>query len=232
MPSFRRSIAASILCASAFAAGGPDNALVVVNADSWASVAVANAYIAARNIPQANVVYLNDIPSFERIGVEEFREKILQPIIRTAEQRGVARQIDYVFYSSDFPTAIDVSADMAGKPFPKIITQPASITGLTFLYQFTLSKNPGYLGMNVNFYFRQRAQTTLAPAWPDDEMKSYQAATRVLQELGAQREQARLGREKEEADAKKAGRVPFGETLDLSAEIGRASCRERVCAIV
>ena len=217
MPSFRRSIAASVLCASAFAAGGPDNALVVVNADSWASVAVANAYIAARNIPQANVVYLNDIPSFERIGVEEFREKILQPIIRTAEQRGVARQIDYVFYSSDFPTAIDVSADMAGKPFPKIITQPASITGLTFLYQFTLSKNPGYLGMNVNFYFRQRAQTTIAPAWPDDEMKSYQAATRALQELGAQREQARLGREKEEADAKKAGRVPFGETLDLSA---------------
>lgn len=219
MPDLRRSLVLSFLFARAFAAGGPENALVVVNADSWASSAVANAYIAERGIPQANVVYLKDIPSFERISVEDFREKILQPVVRTAEQRGIARQVDYVFYSSDFPTAIDVTADMAGKQFPKVITQPASITGLTFFYQLTLSKNPGYLGMNANFYYRQRAKVAAGPAWPDDEMKAYNAATQVLQQFGTRREQERTSREKEEAEAKKAGRVPFTETPDLSAEL-------------
>lgn len=215
----RSTLAFTILTAHAFAAGGPENALVVINADSWASTAVANAYIAERGIPQANIVYLKDTPSFEQISVADFREKILQPIIRTVEQRGIARQIDYILYSSDFPTAIDVTADMAGKQFPKVITQPASITGLTFFYQLTLTKNPGYLGTNTNFYFRQRAQTAPAAPWPDDEMKPYATATRTLQEFGARREQERLAREKEEAEAKAAGRVPFTETRDLTAEL-------------
>ena len=210
-----------IVCACALRnsaiAGGPENALVVVNADSWASMAVANAYIEGRGIPHSNVVYLKDIPSFERIGVEDFRQKILQPLVRTAEQRSIAKQVDYVLYSSDFPTAVDVTEDMAGKQFPKLITQPASLTGLTFFYQFALSKNPGYLGMNTNFYFRQIAQTTNEPRWPEDEMQRYQPAIQTLQEFGARREQERLSREKEEADAKKAGRVPFVEKREPDA---------------
>jgi hypothetical protein len=202
---------------AAFGAGGPENALVVVNADSWASMAVANAYIDARGIPQANVVYLRDIPSFERIGVEEFRQKILQPVVRTAELRGIARQVDYVLYSSDFPTAIDTSADMAGKDFPKVITQPASSTGLTFFYQFTLSKNPGYLGMNANFYFRQVSQAIEPMQWPEDELTRYRSAMQKLQEFGARREMERAAREKEEAAAKKQGRVPFIASPDSDA---------------
>ncbi len=214
----RRAIVATSAAAiaPAFAAGGPENVLVVVNADSWASVAVANSYIAERGIPQTNIVYLNDIPSFERVGVEVFREKILQPAVIAAEKRGIARQVDYVFYSADFPTAIDVSADTAGKQFPKVITQPASITGLTFFYQFTLSKNSAYLGMNGNFYFRQRAQAAASAPWPEDEMKQYQTATRTLQDFGAKAEQQRLLREKEEAAAKSAGRVPFIELPDAT----------------
>jgi hypothetical protein len=217
--SFHRAALLQIACLSglplsAHAAGGPENALVVVNADSWASMAVANAYIDARGIPQSNVVYLRDIPSFERVSVDEFRQKILQPVVRTAELRGIARQIDYVLYSSDFPTAVDVSSDMAGKQFPKVITQPASSTGLTFFYQFTLAKNPGYLGMNTNLYFRQIAQTPAGPRWPDDEMARYQRATKVLQDFGARREQERQAKEKEETEAKKAGRIPFVEKRD------------------
>ena len=190
---------------------------MVVNADSWASMTVANAYIDGRGIPQSNVVYLKDIPSFERMGVEDFRQKILQPAVRTAELRGLGRQVDYVLYSSDFPTAIDTTADMGGKEYPKVITQPASSTGLTFFYQFTLSKNPGYLGMNTNFYFRQVSQTTVEPRWPEDEMQRYSVATRKLQEFGARREQERVTREKEETEAKKGGRLPFVEKRDPEA---------------
>ena len=43
---------------SARAGGGPENVAVVVNADSWASLAVANKYVALRRIPECNVIYL------------------------------------------------------------------------------------------------------------------------------------------------------------------------------
>jgi hypothetical protein len=169
---------------SAFAAGGPENALVVVNADSWASTHIANEYIAERNIPPTNVVYLRDLPDFERLDVEAFRTKILSPVLRTAEARGLATQIDCILYSADFPTAIDVSADMAGQEFPKVITQPASINGLTFLYQFVLAKSPKYLGMNANFYHRQVARVISAGPWSEEDQRLYKEALAALQAPG------------------------------------------------
>ena len=44
------------------AGGGPENVLVVVNADSISSKTIANHYIRLRKIPATNVVYLNNIP--------------------------------------------------------------------------------------------------------------------------------------------------------------------------
>ena len=187
----RTLIAFLFITAAAFGAGGPENALIVVNADSWASTCVANEYIAARSIPPDNVVYLRDIPSFERMDVEQFRERILRPVLRTAEERGLSSQIDYILYSADFPTAIDVAADMAGKEFPKTITPLASINSLTFYYQFTLSKNPGYLGMNTNFYFRQRSLVAPEKPWPEADKKTYNAALAVFFKVSAAREKAR-----------------------------------------
>src|SRR5687767_7194264 len=136
-----------LLSASALAAGAPENVLVVVNGDSWASTYLANEYGGLRDIAPDHFVVLRDVPSFERMTVEDFRTKILRPALDAAEKRGLGGQIDYVLYSTDFPTAIDVSADMEGKKIPPQITQPAAISGLTFLYQFTLAKNPGYLGL-------------------------------------------------------------------------------------
>ena len=173
---FRHLLAAAIACISAsvaLAASGAENALVVVNADSWASTFIANEYIAARHIPPANVVRLRNLPSFESMNVEDFRTRILGPVLHAAEQRGIAPQIDYVLYSADFPWAIDVTADLAGKQMPKVITQPAAINGLTYLYPFTMAKNIGYLGMNVNFYYRQPARTVPEPDWSDEDRKLY-----------------------------------------------------------
>ncbi len=177
-------LAVGILCATgtAFAGGGPENTLIVVNADSWASTFIANEYIAARHIPPANVVRQHNLPDFERIGVEDFRTKILSPLLRTAEQRGIAPQIDCVLYSADFPWAVDVSPDMAGKQFSKAISQPASINGLTYLYQLTMGKNPQYLGLNANFYCRQPLLTPHEPAWSDGDRKVYAEALAALRE--------------------------------------------------
>ncbi|MEQ1854264.1 MAG: hypothetical protein ABMA01_22065, partial [Chthoniobacteraceae bacterium] len=174
-------LVAAFTAASVHAAGGPENALVVVNADSWASTYIANEYIAARKIPPANVVYVRNLPDFERMGVEDFRTLILKPALGAAEQRKIAPQLDYVLYSADFPTKIDVSADIAGQKLPQVITQPASITGLTYLYQFVLAKNPNYLGLNTNFFFRQAARSTPDGAWSDDDKKRYTEALGALQ---------------------------------------------------
>ena len=172
---FRALRSAMLACSAAPAAfaGGPESALVVVNADSWASAYIANEYITARRIPQTNVIRLRDIPDFERMNVEDFREKILTPVLRAAEQRGLAPQIDYVLYSADFPWAIEVSKDLEGKPMPQIITQPAAINGLTYLYQFTMAKNVGYLGLNSNFYTRNPIQSAPDTSWTDDDRKLY-----------------------------------------------------------
>jgi len=174
--------AASLLPAAAgLGAGGPENALVLVNADSWASTCIANEYVSARHIPPANVITLRNLPDFEQMTVEDFRTLILQPALRTAEQRGIGPQIDYVLYSADFPTAIDVRTDLIGKQLPRVITQPAAINGLTYLYGLTMAKNMNYLGLNVNFYHRQSIRSMGDGQWPDEDKKSYAEAVALMQ---------------------------------------------------
>ncbi len=184
---FRRLIRAMLptgiaVCTGSIAAagGGPENALVVVNADSWASTYLANEYVAARHIPPTNVIRLRNLPSFEKMNVEDFRTKILGPVLHTAEKRGLAAQIDYILYSADFPWAIDVTTDQGTQKFPTVITQPASINGLTYLYQFTMGKNVGYLGMNVNFYARQPIRAELDTTWNDHDKKVYSESIAAL----------------------------------------------------
>src|SRR6185436_3166795 len=44
---------------SAHAGIGPQNVAVVVNSESWASLAIANEYVRLRSIPACNVIYLD-----------------------------------------------------------------------------------------------------------------------------------------------------------------------------
>ena len=217
--SMRPVIVLGLVSASALAAGGPENVLVVVNGDSWASTYLANEYGALRGIAPQHFVVLHDLPSFERVTVDDFREKILRPAIETAEKRGLGGQIDYLLYSADFPTAIDVSADMAGKTFPQQITQPAAISGLTFLYQFTLAKNPGYLGLNTNFYFRQVAPMAPGAPWPAAAQKQFSDATAAFQGIAA-----RIERELASAQGKEAPKLSAEDQKRLQ-EVG-ATFRE------
>ena len=89
-------------------AAGPENVLLVVNADSSSSKMIANNYIAMRKIPSSNVVYLNGIPPKESMALENFKELILVPVLETLNERQLGSHIDYIIYSSDFPTAIQI----------------------------------------------------------------------------------------------------------------------------
>ncbi|MCA9264837.1 MAG: hypothetical protein KDA60_13350, partial [Planctomycetales bacterium] len=138
----------------ALAGGGPENVFLVVNARSWASQTIANHYVQLRNIPPANVFYLDWAGAVDEISVATFRSEILLPTLRAIDERRLAGQIDYVVYSADLPFSVDFSADGDGS----LQFVNASLTSMTYLYPLVLSKKPTYSSHNVNWYMPGHAE--------------------------------------------------------------------------
>jgi len=169
------SIAVFLLtCSSAaFAALGPENVAVVVNGDSWASLTVANEYRRLRHIPDRNFIVLSGLSSVEIMDVEHFRQEILGPVFATLERRKLTNQIDCITYSVDMPYAVDVSADMAGKKFPLVITPMASTNGLTYLHEWVAKKDTDYLRLDINRYNRRTLPLPAGSSLSASEMAEY-----------------------------------------------------------
>lgn len=130
--------------------------VVVVNGQSVSSRTLANHYARLRQIPSINIVVLDSVPDAETISVADFREKILKPLLLEIEQRKLANHIQCISYSADFPTAIDISADLAElKDLSTVFTKVASINGLTYLYDLTQRSDPAYITTEANFYARR-----------------------------------------------------------------------------
>ena len=129
--------------APCWAGGGPENLIVVVNARSATSRLIANHYIQWRDIPPGNVIYLDQVPKGEIIEFDDFKNRILIPVIEQIQKRDLSRQADYVVYSADFPTAVRIEDDVAkvaelfknsGQKFQSQVFRPvASINALTAL---------------------------------------------------------------------------------------------------
>lgn len=149
--------ALAIFPAVARAGGGPENVFLVVNPRSVASLTVANHFIDLRQIPTANVFYLDWTgPVVEPVRADEFRSRILEPVLQSIRQRGLASQIDYVVYSADFPTSVDLRGDIGNQQLPEYLTPFGSINGMTYLHAHTLNKDLRYLDLRVNQYMRRR----------------------------------------------------------------------------
>ena len=101
-----------LLAPRAWATGGPENVLLVVNPKSPDSLAIANHYAALRHIPASNFFFLDWDATNEYTDVITFREKILLPVLRMARLPVAGRQIDCAVYSSGFPWGIQYGADM------------------------------------------------------------------------------------------------------------------------
>ncbi|MCL4202698.1 MAG: tetratricopeptide repeat protein [Pirellulaceae bacterium] len=166
------------------AGGGPENVAVVVNADSFASLAVANAFVAGRKIPSGNLIYLplGDLPDFETVDVATFRQRILRPALETLDARGLAPQIDCLVYSADIPYAVRVAGDLGDRKLPQVLTPTASVNGLTYLYALALAEQPEYMNLGINFYARLPLRVPVADtqAWTDDQREQYQQAVKLL----------------------------------------------------
>ncbi len=178
-------IAAILLSAfpeRSLAGGGPESVAVVVNAESWASLAVANEYVALRQIPESNVVYLAGLPSNLSVDVNQFRDLVLRPMLDTLRTRGLTDQIDCIAYSADLPYSIHVQPDVGQQKLHRVATPEASINGLTYLYQFVLAKDVRYLSMDANAYYRRRLGEPEPARLAPEEQEQLGKVGRLLRE--------------------------------------------------
>ena len=169
------------LVAIATAGGGPENVFLVINPKSPGSLNIGNTYIQLRHIPAGNVFYLPWDPNVEAISIFTIRSGILKPIFDAIRSRRLSAQIDYIVYSSDFPTTVYYTDELKKyaqsssqnevaiedeepplKPFaPSIKLGKAvedypngSLNGLTYLWQSVLNGDPNYLDLRSNRYLR------------------------------------------------------------------------------
>ena len=173
-----RSLVATLVVATVAAAGAragiaPENVAVVVNADSPDSRAIAAEYAKLRGIPGCNVVEVAGLADRERMTVDDFRQQVLSPVLRTIADRGLTRQIDVVAYSCDIPTAIDVRGDVGDRRLPQIITPVAAINGLTFLHRQVMDKDIGYLDLEANAYALRPVRERPDTPWTAAEQQRY-----------------------------------------------------------
>ncbi|MEM6329801.1 MAG: hypothetical protein AAF790_06085, partial [Planctomycetota bacterium] len=144
------------------AGGGAENLVLVVNANSDASKAIANYYIALRGVPARNVIYIPWRRSLRSCKASKFRSELLGPVLQEINARGLALQTDYVVYSADFPWLVDLTADHPQIKFARRTSAFASITGATYLWSRVMSKSPAVFALASNNYVpRAPANNTL-----------------------------------------------------------------------
>ncbi len=169
---------------AAWAGGGPEGVLLVVNPHSPTSLTIANHYARLRQVPPEHLLYLPWEPNAQTTDIDTFRQQILVPVLQTIQNLHLAGQIDYVVYSSDFPWAVELGSDirkaMASLPssarpavppenkgaaapdkptlpqpeWPKVLTGVGSLTGLTYLWQQSGGGTPNYFSLQSNRYMR------------------------------------------------------------------------------
>ncbi len=141
------------LCCCLFAAPaqaglGAENICLVVNSRSWASRAIANHYAELRHIPPRNVIEVDWPAQVDMTTLPEFRLKLLTPILKEIQLRGLASQIDAIVYSSDFPYAVRFGEGKS--PAERLAV--GSLTSMTSFVAASLAEAPPDFTKALNPY--------------------------------------------------------------------------------
>ncbi|TWT89014.1 hypothetical protein Mal64_25050 [Pseudobythopirellula maris] len=156
-------IACACVSARARAGGGPENVLLVVNANSDSSMTIANHYVRLRDLPATNVVYVDYRGDKENITGAKLRDKVLAPVFRAITERRLGAQIDCVAYSSDLPWRVEFSREMPeGLKLPRQQKPIGSLTGVTYLSRHLLAKSPTIVSLDSNWYVPGPVRVNLA----------------------------------------------------------------------
>jgi uncharacterized protein (TIGR03790 family) len=161
---------ASASCA--WAGGGSENVLLVVNSNSLNSKTIANHYIALRNVPASNVVYIDWRGGLEAANGIYFASQILEPAITAIGERGLSAQIDYVVYSCDLPWKVGIQSVIPDAQYGPAAHPEASSTGVTYLWQLLRDKNPAIILPFVNFYVSPAGNANLRACTQLDKVES------------------------------------------------------------
>ena len=187
----------SVRVSSQAAAQGPENTLVVINADSQDSMAVANLYINRRNVPASNVVYLSGITFLEKQKLNnetgrssDFLEQIGRPIMTAIKDRRLDGQINCITYSAGFPTRyyakpeVERFAKTRGKKASGVWhSQWASITSLTYFYNDVFSPKPQhFLDPNANRYAYAGSQSWRKNPFSGETAERYDRAQKLMRD--------------------------------------------------
>ncbi len=175
----------------AIAGGGPENLFLVVNSESRSSKVIANHYIALRNIPPSHVLYLSGVSDREIIKLVDFRKQILEPVLTAMVARKISDNIDYIVYSSDFPTRVNIQKHQdllkeafAGKLQARIYAPIASITSMTYFAAHVLADDPNYMALNSNHYYRGPYRSGLNKPFEGELQDEYRQAVAALGKTG------------------------------------------------
>ena len=171
----------------AHASPGPENLLIVVNAKDSDSIAISEEYARLRQIPACNILLLDSVPKGPYVSADAFRNKILQPVLAAIRARDLDRQIDCIAYSTGFPFGINTSGDAeaAKVALPRHLAPMGSLTGLTYLYQTVLARDPAYHGLCTNFYSRLPRIATDGVDWNPAEQRLRAEADRAFKDAKA-----------------------------------------------
>jgi uncharacterized protein (TIGR03790 family) len=168
-----------------YAGVGPENVIVVVNADSQDSRTIANHYSQLRKVPTRNVILLRNIPMEPVTSLEKFREQILKPLLAEVDARGLAAQTKAIAYSAGFPYAVNIAphhARIEDANRKKMFTPVASLNGLTFFYRFILADREDYLNISANFYARMPWDRHFVNPFNGEDGESFDAAKSRMNE--------------------------------------------------
>ena len=165
-----------------------ENIVLVVNASSPDSLAIANHYVHLRQIPATNVIYVDQLPILTKIDRESsaskhYKSKIITPVLQAINKRGLNGQIDYIVFSAGFPTRINFSPQMkiylkqAGLKYDIHFHAPwASLTSLTYFHENAFSANPDFLKLDANWYASQQTKGILNNPFSGQMASSFDSA--------------------------------------------------------
>lgn len=183
-------IAALVLPAFANASG-PENAIVVINAQSDSSKLIGNYYVRRRKIPAQNVVYLYNLPNLSSTNLTICRNKILKPIVEHIQTRKLNQQIDYIIYSTDIPTQINMHREakdyVAAKRSvgidlnERFFNGSASISSVTYFLLHVLQERNDFIALNANKYCRRRNISITQKVFNGLEQEKFEDAIRKVQ---------------------------------------------------
>ncbi|MCP4479742.1 MAG: tetratricopeptide repeat protein, partial [Planctomycetaceae bacterium] len=171
------------LCLPAFADGGAENLVLVVNRKQPESLALANQYIDLRKVPASHVVYIDFDLKNETTSVDNFKKNILMPVFAALEKRQLKNQINCIVYSSGFPTRVTEKKYLegwlkkTGQKYNIQLHAPwCSINALTYYYQQVLEDDLDFFALDSNQYFRKPIVNLLEEPFSGNSQRIYENA--------------------------------------------------------